>query len=103
MKLHTLSSVTERRQIIEKKTKTSLPTIGTFSLDETIASTRHCENMIGATQVPLGIAGPLCIDKTEYYILALVIIVLITYFGWRELSKTFFRNSDNIKLNRKKK
>ncbi len=68
MKLHTLSSVTERRQIIEKKTKTSLPTIGTFSLDETIASTRHCENMIGATQVPLGIAGPLCIDKTEYYI-----------------------------------
>jgi len=50
-------------------------------------------------------AGPVLnyYHKTEYYILALVIIVLITYFGWRELSKTFFRNSDNIKLNRKKK
>ncbi len=68
MKLHALSSVTERRQMIEKKTKTSLPTIGTFSLDEKTASAHHCENMIGATQVPLGIAGPLRIDKTEYYI-----------------------------------
>ena len=68
MKLHTLSSVVKRRQVIEKITNVSLPHIGTYSLDENIASTRHCENMIGVTQVPLGIAGPLRINKREYYI-----------------------------------
>ena len=68
MKLHTIPTVAKRRHKIEKITKLSLLHIGTYSLDEHLASTRHCENMIGATQVPLGIAGPLLIGKTEYYI-----------------------------------
>ena len=68
MKLHTLSSVEKRRKAIENLLEVSLPHTGTYSLDEYVASTRHCENMIGATQVPLGIAGPIRIDKTEYYI-----------------------------------
>lgn len=58
MKLHK-QSVSKRRQMIEKITKVSLQHIGTYSLNEDIASTRHCENMIGATQIPLGIVGPL--------------------------------------------
>ncbi|MCX8009251.1 MAG: hydroxymethylglutaryl-CoA reductase, partial [Patescibacteria group bacterium] len=33
-----------------------------------VASTRHCENMIGVTQVPLGIAGPLRVHDHDYYI-----------------------------------
>jgi len=68
MKLHTIPTVAKRRHMIEKITKVSLPHIGSYSLDEHVASTRNCENMIGATQVPLGIAGPLAIGKTEYYI-----------------------------------
>jgi len=68
MKLHTIQSVTERRQVSEKITKTALSNTGTYSLDAAIASTRNCENMVGVTQVPLGIAGPLLIQNKEYYI-----------------------------------
>jgi hydroxymethylglutaryl-CoA reductase (NADPH) len=45
--------------MIEKTMKISLVHTGTYSLDEEVASTRHCENMIGVTQLPLGVAGPL--------------------------------------------
>ncbi len=45
--------------MIEGEMGVDLSHIGAFSLDERVASTRNCENMIGATQIPLGIAGPL--------------------------------------------
>ena len=59
MNIRFLSSVKARREAVEKEMKVPLSHIGTFSLDESVASTRNCENMIGVTQVPLGIAGPL--------------------------------------------
>lgn len=59
MNLRDYSSVRERRHALEKKLERELPHIRNFTLDETIASTKNCENMIGATQIPLGIAGPL--------------------------------------------
>lgn len=59
MKLRSLSSVKLRREAIEKEMKISLSHIGTFSLDESVASQRNCENMIGVAQVPIGVAGPL--------------------------------------------
>ena len=68
MNLRTYKSVIDRRKALEKEVKASLNNIGSFTLDESVASTRNCENMIGATQVPLGIAGPLTIKGKEYYL-----------------------------------
>ncbi|MEK9143693.1 MAG: hydroxymethylglutaryl-CoA reductase [Patescibacteria group bacterium] len=49
----------DRKVALEKETGVLLSNIGSFSLDEDAASSRNCENMIGAAQVPLGVAGPL--------------------------------------------
>jgi hydroxymethylglutaryl-CoA reductase (NADPH) len=59
MNLRDFSSVSDRRKALEKELKVNLKNIGAFSLDESVASARNCENMIGAAQVPIGIAGPL--------------------------------------------
>jgi len=59
MTLRTGKTVHEKREMVEKESGVALSHIGSFSLDEKIASTRNCENMVGVTQVPLGIAGPL--------------------------------------------
>lgn len=56
-------SVEERRKFLEKLLKVKLENIGKFSLDESIAATRNCENMIGAAQIPLGVAGPIKINS----------------------------------------
>lgn len=68
MNLRNLKTVQERREALEKELKASLSNIGSFTLDESVAGSRNCENMIGAAQVPIGIAGPLRIEKKEYYI-----------------------------------
>ncbi|MBI2611613.1 hydroxymethylglutaryl-CoA reductase [Candidatus Gottesmanbacteria bacterium] len=66
MNLKNYNSPKERRLALEKELKMSLPHIGHYSLDDNKASTRHCENMIGATQIPLGVAGPLLLQPTTY-------------------------------------
>src|SRR5579871_3588813 len=63
--MKTFDSVEKRRKWLESETGVLLPHIATFSLDEKIASTRHCENMIGAVQVPLGVAGKLAFNQKE--------------------------------------
>jgi len=73
LKLRTLASANQRRNALEKHLSLSLPHIGSFSLDENVAGARNCENMIGVTQVPLGIAGPLVLshlsqDTGHYYL-----------------------------------
>lgn len=68
MNLRDYKSVSERRNALEKKLDVDLKNVGSFSLDESVASARNCENMIGVAQVPIGIAGPLQIEKREYYI-----------------------------------
>ncbi len=76
MNVRSYKSVRERREALERETGVSFGNIGTFSLDESVASTRNCENMIGAVQVPVGVAGPLKVRRlksrvekeTEYYI-----------------------------------
>lgn len=52
-------TVKDRRTAVEKELGVSLQNIGSFTLNEEVASGRNCENMIGAAQVPMGIAGPL--------------------------------------------
>ena len=62
MKLRDMSHAGQRRAFLEQQTATSLKHIGTFTVDEAVAGTRNCENMIGVVQVPLGVAGPLMIN-----------------------------------------
>ncbi|MFA6362938.1 hydroxymethylglutaryl-CoA reductase (NADPH) [Methanoregula sp.] len=57
-----VDAVRVRREFIEKETGTTLENIGIFSIDVDRAATRNCENMIGAVQVPVGVAGPLAIN-----------------------------------------
>jgi hydroxymethylglutaryl-CoA reductase (NADPH) len=59
MNLRTLPSVQARREAVEKEAAVKLPHIGSFSLDESVAASRNCENMIGVAQIPMGVAGPL--------------------------------------------
>ncbi|MEK7185751.1 MAG: hydroxymethylglutaryl-CoA reductase [Patescibacteria group bacterium] len=62
MSLKNLETAKERRGEIEKKIDMKLSHIGNYSLNESIASSKNCENMIGISQIPMGIAGPLRIN-----------------------------------------
>ena len=66
MNLRDFSSVKLRREEVEKKLKLDLSNIGSFSLDESMASTRNCENMIGVAQLPLGLTGPLKVNGSSF-------------------------------------
>ena len=72
MDLRGFKSVAKRREALEKLLSADLKHIGNFSLDEKVASSRNCENMIGAAQIPLGVAGPIKITgeniKGDFYI-----------------------------------
>ncbi|MDH3253756.1 MAG: hydroxymethylglutaryl-CoA reductase [Acidobacteriota bacterium] len=48
-----------RRQALEQIMGVKLTALGSYSLDAERAAARHCENFIGAAQVPVGITGPL--------------------------------------------
>ena len=65
MDLRGYLSVSDRRKGVEDNIGVSLKNIGNYSINEEIASSRNCENMIGVTQIPIGIAGPLKI-KSEF-------------------------------------
>ncbi len=63
MNLRHFQTVKARRTSLEKATGADLSHIGSFTLDEAVASSRHCENMVGAVQIPMGIAGPIKISN----------------------------------------
>ncbi len=58
-KLRELKTARERREDLEKILKVSLKNIGNFSLNEEGVRNKNIENLIGAAQIPLGVAGPL--------------------------------------------
>lgn len=66
MNLRDYKTVAARRSALEKETGVPLPNIGAFTLDESVASRKNCENMIGAAQVPMGIAGPLKVNSLQF-------------------------------------
>lgn len=57
--LRDFPSASDRRKFLEKELGINLDNIGSFSFPEDQAVGRNIENLIGATQIPLGIAGPL--------------------------------------------
>ncbi|MDH7593584.1 MAG: hydroxymethylglutaryl-CoA reductase (NADPH) [Methanomicrobiales archaeon] len=66
LKLHALEqelppeeAVKVRRSFLEDETGVSLSALGKFTIDIDRVVRRNIENMIGAVQVPVGIAGPL--------------------------------------------
>lgn len=50
-----------RRCALERMSGADLSHVGSYSLDSQRASTRHCENFLGITQIPIGVAGPLTV------------------------------------------
>ena len=65
-------AVVARRKIIEKKTNTKLDNVSDYSFDAETAAKKNIENMIGATQIPLGVAGAVKINgdyaKGDFYV-----------------------------------
>lgn len=65
MDLRVYKTVDGRRKALENRLKLRLPHISKYDFDSRTAETQNCENMIGAIQVPLGIAGPLKIQNSS--------------------------------------
>lgn len=71
MNLRNLKTTKTRRDFIEKKLKIKLENISKAHIDD--EKLIHCENLIGETTLPLGIAGPIRIKNSkskikDYYI-----------------------------------
>lgn len=65
-KLPAKEAVKKRRELVEELTNAKLGNTSHCSIDEQDAMKKSIENMIGATQVPLGVAGPLKVNGQEY-------------------------------------
>lgn len=73
MDVRLFNTPSERRKALANYLSVDLTHTGSVYADTERASLRNCENMIGITQIPLGIAGPLIINHkpstiNEYYI-----------------------------------
>lgn len=66
--LREFSSAKSRRQFLEKELGINLDHIGNFSFTEESVTGRNIENLIGATQIPLGVAGPLKVNKKDFFV-----------------------------------
>ncbi len=66
------AAVVARRQALEKMLNVKLPAIGSTIIDYSEIKNRNAENVIGGTQIPLGIVGPLKVNgdyaKGEFYV-----------------------------------
>lgn len=64
--LRDFSSAKSRLEFLEKELGINLDNIGNFTFTEDAVLGRNIENLIGATQIPLGIAGPLKLRTMNY-------------------------------------
>lgn len=53
-----------RRRLVEQETDADLSTVGAYAFDASDAQT-SIENMLGAVQIPVGVAGPLTVDGSS--------------------------------------
>ncbi|WP_435155079.1 hydroxymethylglutaryl-CoA reductase (NADPH) [Haladaptatus sp. DFWS20] len=68
LRLHELEEHTDhdtateaRRKLLEAETDATLDTVGDYAFDAELAEP-NIENMVGAAQIPMGIAGPVTVD-----------------------------------------
>lgn len=57
--LRDFSSAQKRREFLEQQLKIKLENISSFTFSEDQVKDKNIENLVGAVQIPLGIAGPL--------------------------------------------
>lgn len=72
--LRNLKTVAAKRVFIEKERKLNLSAISHSNFDEVDVAGHNIENLIGSTQIPLGIAGPISVHhalSTKHYYLPL--------------------------------
>ncbi|MEI6222468.1 MAG: hydroxymethylglutaryl-CoA reductase [bacterium] len=58
----TEKTITARRTYLEKTLGIKLSAVKHYSFDTETASKKHCENLIGAIHIPLGVVGPVIIN-----------------------------------------
>lgn len=64
--LRDFTSAQDRRVFLERKLKIRLDQIAGFTFPEETVAGRNIENLIGATQIPLGVAGPISIQSAKF-------------------------------------
>lgn len=65
-KLHDFKNAKERRNFLEKELGNPLDNLANFNFKEELVAGRNIENLIGATQIPLGVAGPLKLRSANH-------------------------------------
>lgn len=72
MSFKNIKTIGARRKFLEKETGINFEHISVFPGGLKTASEKNCENMIGAVQIPLGVAGPVRINGSyaggEFYL-----------------------------------
>lgn len=66
--LRDFPSAEKRREYLSQQLKKSLNYIAISSFAEDQVEGKNIENFIGATHIPLGVAGPLIVDGQEYFL-----------------------------------
>ena len=68
MSLRDFKDAQKRREFLQNKLNISLDKIGEFNFTEDQVAGRNIENLIGATQIPMGVAGPLLVNGKSFFI-----------------------------------
>ncbi len=66
--LRDFPSAKKRREFLEDKLNIKLEKIGEFNFTENQVSSRNIENLIGAAQIPMGVAGSLLVNDKTFFI-----------------------------------
>lgn len=67
-RLRDFKNAADRRHFIESEQNTNLDKISKFSFTEDQVSGKNIENLIGAVQIPLGVAGPILVNHKNYFL-----------------------------------